>query len=235
MIIYIDKLDKNIYIAAPKCGSTSIASKIGVHVCNDEYSIENNINYIQDASYKKIIVYRKNIIGRFLSGFFEDLFNNSCYNTMEITFETYIYFLYKCYKDKIQNVINLECIGYPDIGVWFGNCSNVTLSITDENGNFRSHIQSQEYSTNMYIEQITDSNVILCELNKLDYFIKKHENIKVENYSIDISGLSLKYIKENCIIVKSIKNKKLENMILEMYESDIYFINKLKEKYQEIN
>ena len=86
---------------------------------------------------------------------------------MNITFDDYLIFLYKCYIEKKPNVNNIEISNELIIPVWYGNCINLTLNITDSNGNFCSHIQSQKYALSNIIDIIKCDNVQIIELNEL--------------------------------------------------------------------
>jgi len=74
MIVFLDETNKVFYIMPPKCGTTTIAKMLNV----DLHSIY-DLSNINNTEYKKVIIIRKDIVDRFLSGFYEDLFNNTCY------------------------------------------------------------------------------------------------------------------------------------------------------------
>ena len=156
MLYFTDNCNKIIYIMAPKCGTTSIANMLNVSL-HDKMDLTN----LNNPEYKKIIIIRESVIDRFLCGFYEDLFNNTCYDKMDITFNDYLLFLYKCFKEKIPNVTNTKMYNGLNIPVWFGNCSGCTLSITDDNGNFCSHIMSQKYAISGIVKNIQCKNVEL--------------------------------------------------------------------------
>lgn len=158
MILYIDYTKKNVYVMAPKCGSTSVAHYLNVDL-HHEYTINDEL--IND-DFKKYIIVKKDVVERFLSGFYEDLFNNTCYDNMEITFHEYLLFLYKCFSEKIPDVNNLSVYLNRDIPVWFGNTSNVSLNITDSEGNFISHLQTQKIALNHIIDMIEGEKCNNC-------------------------------------------------------------------------
>lgn len=235
MLIFIDNSNKIIYIMAPKCGTTTIANMLNVSV-NHKYSNE-ELDNLNNPEYKKIIIIRKSIVDRFLSGFYEDLFNNSCYNNMDITFDNYLNFLYKCHNNKIPNVNNINIYNEVNIPVWFGNCSDVYNNITDNNGNFCSHIMSQKYALYNIVNNIKCKNVEIIELNNLSVILPQIEKKNVKNKidklpnGLNISDMTLSYIKSNKIIISSIfLNEKQQQIILDIYKEDIVFLNELDEK-----
>lgn len=97
------------------------------------------------------------------------ILKNTCYDECNITFNEYLYFLYFCYKNKQPNVNNLNIYNnIPDCPIWFGNCSMLTLNITDSTGQFCSHIMSQKYAIENYINIIIDkSKLNIIEINDL--------------------------------------------------------------------
>ena len=235
MILFIDYNNKIVYIMSCKCGTTTIANMLNIDI-NTEYDNDTINNTLNNPEYKKIIIIRKSIIDRFLSGFYEDLFNNFCYDNMNITFNDYLLFLQKCYKEKIPNVNNLNVYNNNlDIPVWFGNCSNVSLNITDENGNFCSHIMSQKYHIQNIVNAINCKNVEIIELSKLNTILpnieRYNEKEKIQVY-VNISNLSLSEIKLNkLIITKKYLNKRQKKIILDIYKEDRDFFNELNEKF----
>ena len=234
MILYIDYNKKNVYIMAPKCGSTSVAHYLNIDV-NHEYMVKDEL--IND-DFKKYIILRKDVVERFLSGFYEDLFNNTCYDNMNITFHEYLLFLYKCFTEKIPDVNNLSVYLNKDIPVWFGNSSNVSLNITDYQGNFFSHLLTQKYAINHIIDIIEGNNVTIVELNELSQILSPNNermNQKIRNkYDFKLSNVELCDIKKNRIIMsKDGLNEEEINLILKMYEEDIIMINELINKYKE--
>ena len=161
MVFYIDYEKQNVYITSPKCGCTSIANHL-----NTEWVSKYKDNEFKNNSFTKFIIFRHDIVERFLSGFYEDLKSNSCYDNMEVTFNDYLLFLYKCFKEKIPFVNNLSSYLNKDIPVWWGNCSNVSLYLTNRNGEFTSHLQSQYFALRYHVSQLIqkDKNVKLIDL-----------------------------------------------------------------------
>lgn len=229
MLFYVDYENKIIYIMAPKCGTTSIANMLNVHILH--YYNRDNIN---NPEYKKIIIIRKSIIDRFLSGFYQDLFDNECYDKMNITFNDYLLFLYKCHKEKIPNVQNLSIYNGLDIPVTFHK-----NNITNEHGKFCSHIISQKDAIYRLVNQIKCKNVQLIELNNLSILLpnvkicnaKKKLTFLPNGYE-NISNILLCDIKKNKIIIsENFLNEKQKQIILDIYKEDVDFINELEIKY----
>ena len=232
MLYFIDYKTKRVYIMAPKSGTTTIASYLQVPL---HYIDENIQTILRDNSFMKIIIYRENLVSRFLSGFYEDLFNNSCYDDMEVTFDEYLLFIYQCFVKTIPNVNNMSIITNKNIPVWFGNCSNQTLNITDASGNFCSHIMSQWYAIHELVGQIKGDNVKLIELNSLNKFLENDIRCNVKPKSTghsNIGSLTLSDIKQHRIIVSEDNlNSTQKNIILQMYNEDVLFIDQLKRSY----
>jgi hypothetical protein len=229
MIIYIDNEEKICYIMAPKCGSNTISQMLNtnLHSVYSEW-------YLKNDDYTKIIIIRKDVIDRFLSGFYEDLFNNHCYDDMKITFNDYLLFLLKCYNEQTPNVNNLQEFAGSDNPVWYGNCSNLYKDITDSNGNFCSHIMSQKYAIQDLVANIVGKNVKIVELNDLQKIlpkaIKKHAREKEKFTGIDVTNFPLCDIKKQKIIMsKENLNEEQNNIILKMYEEDIIFFEELQD------
>ena len=88
MLIFIDKENKIFYIMSPKCGTTTIANMLSVDI-NYKYPKE-ELDNLNNPEYKKIIIVRKSIIDRFLSGFYEDLFNNITFKELLLVVLTII-------------------------------------------------------------------------------------------------------------------------------------------------
>lgn len=237
MICFNDELQKIIYIMAPKCGTTTIAKMLNINI-HTPYDLTN----INNLEYKIIIIIRKNIIERFLSGFYEDLFNNTCYDNMNITFNDYLLFLYKCFQEKIANVNNISCYNKNmNVGVWYGNCSGYYLNLTDNYGNFVSHIQSQKYAISNIVNLIENKqNVKIIELNNLSIIsknIKENVKPKINNNEINnFSDLTLEYIKKNRIIISEmLLNEKQKKIINNIYKEDLDFIAELEKKFDTYN
>ncbi len=215
---------------APKCGTHTIANYLNTDV-HANYEKERLIN----DEYTKIIIFRKDVVDRFLSGFHEDLFSNVCYDNMDVTFNDYLLFLYKCYTEKIQNVNNLSVYLNKDIPVWYGNCSNDFKNITDNNGNFCSHIQTQKYAIYNIISKNIGTNVKIIELNDLSKLlpnIKPYNVKKKQKYDLDLTHTTLSYMKKNNIMISTdCFNDTQVQLILKIYEEDIAFISELTNKF----
>jgi len=217
---------------SPKCGTNTICSYL-----KKSSIFENETSLFEDKKdYLKIIIYREDLIDRFLSGFFEDLLNNTCYDEMDVTFEEYLLFLNKCFNDKIPNVTNLNCCLNKDIPVWFGNCSSVSKPITDENGNFCSHIMSQKYAISDIVINLKNKNIKIIELNNLSILFdaeKKYSRPRIK-YDIDLSKTTLSDLKKKYILFsKECLEKKHIDIINNIYKEDLKFINYLKQ-FEEI-
>ena len=236
MKIYVDYTNKIIFILAPKCGNNTISNylKVNLHV-----KYPNIDNILNNKNFKKIIILRTDIIDRFISGFNEDLYNNTCYNNMSITFNEYLNFLNKCFKNKIPNVKNMSCCTSNNIPVWFGNCSKLYKTITDNTGKFQSHIQSQKYAISNIVDNIKDKNIKLLDLKNLSEFINtdtiKNQKSKT-TYDIDISNMKICDIKKQHILFsKNNLNIRQQKIISKMYNDDLIYINELSSKYKWIN
>lgn len=231
MIIYVDNKEKICYIMAPKCGSHTISTMLNtdLHTVYPEWHLRND-------DYRKIIIIRKDVIDRFLSGFYEDLISNTCYDNMNITFNDYLLFLFKCYNEKIPNVNNLQVYTGSDNPLSYGNCSGVAKSITDENGLFCSHIMSQKYAIQNLTDNIVGKNVKIIELNNLQEIIpnavKTYSREKQLFTDIDITNFPLCDIKKQHLIMsKENLNEEQKNIILKIYEEDINFFEMLEGKF----
>ena len=234
MASFTDFKNNIIFITSPKCGTTSISEYIN----KMDVSLEEN-KEISTDNFTKIIVFRKDIIERFLSGFYEDLFNNSCYTDMNITFNEYLYFLYKCYEKKIPNVNGLSIIDKPFIPIWWGEFSLKRLYLTDSNGKFISHIQSQSFVINHYMTPYInegDKNIKIIELNDLSSNFPDINTLNKKNRiknKCNISNIKLGDIKKHRIIIsKNSLNNNQVNLILKIYEEDISLIDKLMHNYE---
>lgn len=235
MLIFIDNLNKYIFIASPKCGNTSMSHYLNVDLHIKYYNIEDKLN---DNNYLKIIVVR-DIYERFISGFNEDLNNNDCYEDLNINFDQYLDFLKFCNDNKIKNCNNLNSY-FKDLNVeiWWGQCSNKKLNITDSNGLILGHISSQKYNLENIINKIKDNNVKIIDIKDLSNYIG---NIKKNNKS-DINNnydnnTKLSEIKKNrAFFVKSkLLTKRNINIIKHIYYEDIEFIENLNIKYNNNN
>jgi len=232
MIYYIDYIKKIIYIMAPKCGTTTISTylKKSLHTKYDN-------NLLFDKGYLKLVIYRENIIERFISGFYEDLFNNLCYDNMDITFNEYLLFLYNCFKNKISNANSINIDLNKNIPVWWGNCSNIFLPITNNDGSFISHIQSQKYAISKLINSFKDDNIKIIELNNINLLIGSDLKCNVKNKkmydNVNLFTIKLCELKKNKIIISpNMLNNEQKDIILQIYQEDVDFINELKFKYE---
>lgn len=237
MLIYFDHRNKIIYIMAPKCGTTTIAKMLNVnlHIKYDEKDMKK----LNNSEYKKIIIIRKSVIDRFLSGFYEDLFNNTCYDNMHVTFSDYLLFLYECFKKRIPNVNNMNIYNNKNVPVWFGNCSGVTRNITDDNGNFKSHLMSQKYAINNIVNNIKCKNVQVIDINDLSNILPTTEKCNVKKKieeipnGFDVSSTLLSTLKSKRIIISDIfLDEKQKMIILDMYKEDLLFFNELEQKFK---
>jgi len=218
---------------APKCGTTTISTYLKT---NNNYK-DYDMDILFDKNYLKLIIYRENIIERFISGFYEDLFNNSCYDNIDITFNDYLLFLYNCFKNKISNVNSININLNKNIPVWWGNCSNVFLPITNNDGVFISHIQSQKYAISPLINLLIDDNVKIIELNNINSVIGSDLKCNVKNKilydDINLFTIKLCELKKNKVIISpNMLNNKQKDIILKIYQEDIDYINELKFKYE---
>lgn len=233
MRVFLDEPTKIYYIMAPKCGTTTI-----VNMLNIKLHSKCDLSNINNPDYKKIIIIRKDLVNRFLSGFYEDLFNNRCYSNVNVNFNDYLLFLYNCFKQKYPLVDNMKIYNEQDIPIWFGNCSNVSLPITNNNGAFVSHIQSQKYSINDIVSLIKNkTNVVVVEITNLSKYLNNNirENVKHKSKIVDdicFSKLSLSYIKNNNVIInKDVLTDEQQKLILEIYKEDENFINDLERNF----
>ncbi len=233
MIIFIDDINKIVYIMAPKCGSTSIAKHLNVNNIFT-YEDEKQIHVLKSNDYLKIIIYRKNIYARFMSGFYEDLISTNCYNEMDINFGSYLLFLYNCFINKIPEVNNLYYNGktYP-----LGYGGDLLLPITNNQGVFVSHIQSQKKAISYIINIIEGNNVKICELSNLNKLINNiHENkkdFKPININLDITKLNV--LKNNNISVDyTYLTETHKELIDKIYKEDYDFIDNLIKQYEMI-
>lgn len=231
MLIYFHNINKVIYIMAPKCGTTTIANLVKANFFTS-YNKQAMSN-LNNPEYKKIIIIRKSVIDRFLSGFYEDLFNNTCYDNMNITFNEYLKFLDLCYTKKIKNVTNMKMYNGIRLPLWYGNCSGLSRPITDSTGNFCSHLISQKHAISHITKMITCKNVNVVDLSNLQDILpvgtpKHNVKNKIEDLSINFSEMTLSYIKSNRIIVSSLHlNESQQKLILDMYTNDLLFIEEL--------
>lgn len=235
MIIYIDHQNKRVFLTAPKCGSTTIASHLNVSL-HEIYSDDCMINVLSNNEYLKIIVLRADVVGRFLSGFTEDLYNNECYTNLHITFIGYIKFLYHCYTKKIKHVNNLNVFFSRDIPIYFGGSDTCKLPITGENGEFVSHIQTQKYALGNLIDIIIGTNVKLLEINELSRFLCNNESKNVKCKLESNSNADMLYLcdlkRMDSMISKKMLSDECYRMILDMCKDDLEFIKNLEDKFE---
>ena len=234
MIIYIDHKNKIVFIIPPKNGNTTISSHLNISL-KHKYCKEEIENCLTNDDFIKLIIIRKDIVGRFLSGFYEDLFNNHCYNDIDISLIEYLKFLNHCFINKIPNVNNLNVFLKQNKEICFGNCSKVSLPITDKNGNFMSHIQSQKYQIKKYL---TCKNIKLLEIKDINKFLNNdiHKNIKLKKFlDINLDTTKLKELKQKRLIINDeTLEEEYKNIILNMYKEDIELIQYLENKYEYI-
>jgi len=231
MNVFLDGSKKIYYIMAPKCGTTTIAKMLKV-----DFHMKHDLSNLNNPEYKKVIIIRKNLVDRFLSGFYEDLFNNICYSNIHIQFNDYLLFLYDCFCKKHPCVDNMKVYNQQDISLCYGNCSGLTLPITNDKGDFVSHIQSQYFAINHIVSLITNkTNVVVVELSKLSKYLDNtiRENYKQKTYTdFNFSELALSYIKNNRIIINNdVLNSYQKKIISEIYKEDEIFIKKLEERF----
>jgi hypothetical protein len=234
MLIFLDIKNKIFYIASPKCGNHTIAKHLEIYI---HTPIVNENNYLSDSEYKKIIIVR-NVLDRFYSGFCEDLTNNTCYEDINITFYEYILFLKYCFDNKLKNVTNLNAFYENlDVPIWWGNCSNIYLPITNSNGIIDGHIKSQHDSINSYVNIIISTsncnNVEITDIKQL-----KFNNVNIEhekkytsnsfNFESKLSDIK-KYVKlNNCYPKKeNMYNSEIISIINHIYKKDYEFIDSL--------
>jgi len=231
MIVFLDRSNKIYYIMVPKCGTTTIATMLNVPIVSS-----GDLSNINNPEYKKVIIIRKNLVSRFLSGFYQDLLVNRCYSNINIKFNDYLLFLYDCYQKKHPRVKNMKIYNKQEIPICWGNCSGLYLPITNDKGDFSSHIQSQCFAINKIVKLIKNkTNVVVVELNKLSTYLNNtlRENVKQSVYfDGNFSELTLSYIKNKQIIINedNLTNDQ-KKLILEIYKEDEIFINNLENNF----
>ena len=240
MIIYIDWKNKKCFIAAPKCGNQTLSAYLNIPL-DYEYTDEEINKCLTDNNYQKIIIIR-DIVDRFISGFYEDLLNNNCYNSINISFYEYCKFLRYIFDNKIKNVTNLNVyFKNIDANINWGNCSNLSHPITNSNGLIDGHIISLTNSIKNFEEIIQGDNVKIIDINELNnYFIDFDAKINCKvtdidntsNYNTNLSEfkklvdeLKVYPIKNNMI------NEEIKEIIMYIYKTDIDYIHYLKNKY----
>jgi hypothetical protein len=239
MIIYIDKKNKKCFISAPKCGNHTISNylKVPLHV---KYSIEEINNCLTDNNYQKIIIVR-NVYDRFISGFYEDLKNNKCYNNINISFYEYCKFLKYIFDNKIQNVTNLNVyFSNIDANINWGNCSNKSLPITNSTGSISGHLRSLKESINKWEKKIQGDNVKVIYIEELSKYLGFYEKFNCKSsssennydYNTPLSTLHETIIKSNVYPLKNnMFNEEIKQIIMHIYKSDIDYIYYLNSKY----
>ena len=237
MTIYIDFSNKICFILSPKCGTQSVCKYLKINL-DTHYSDDEIVNCLTDYNFKKIIVVR-NIIDRFFSGFYEDLCNNDCYYNLNISFYNYIKFLCYCYDNKIKNVNKLNIYYEKDYSlIYWGQCSNMHLPITDCSGNISGHITHQKKYIEPYINIINKTeNVEVIDINELSKFINLHENAKninnnTNNNEYDFNTLLSEIKKKHIFPSKEkILNDEIKQIIKHIYSSDEEYIEIIKLKF----
>jgi hypothetical protein len=235
MGFYIDNINKQCFIVPPKCGTTTVAKKLNLP--NNKLYLDNEIiDVLKDKNYLKIIVVR-DVIDRFLSGFYEDLYNNKCYNDLDITFKEYMYFLKFCFDNKLKNINNINVYFNINKEINWGNCSNLCFPITTEQGNISGHIASQKNEI-FYLQTIIDdddNNVIIIDVMQLSSgLICNYTNYNDMDIKNNISDIPLSEIKNKNIITKQISNE-IKEIINYIYKEDIDYINELFMKYSKFD
>jgi hypothetical protein len=151
---------------------------------------------------------------------------------MNITFNDFLLFLYKCHNEKTPNVntININNLTIPIW--WWGDKFN----LTDNNGNFCSHIKGQKMEISHITNNIKCNNVELIDLSNLSYIIKSEKkNVKLKKVpcDFDLATAPLSYIKNNKIIFSTLNLTSTQiKIILEIYKEDIKYIEELEKKYK---
>lgn len=240
MTIYIDYVNKHCFILSPKCGTQTISKFLNLPL-NMSYDKNELIKVLKDPEIKKIIVVRE-VVGRFLSGFYEDLKNNNCYFNLDISFEDYINFICYCYDNKIKNVNNLN-VFYKnnDTLIEWGQCSSLHLPITDSLGNLSGHIIHQIAHIKPYTNMLNENdNVEIIDISELNKFTNICENSKPYDINKSIDNIKkynfnslLSELKKDEVFPKKEKmiNPHIESIINHIYESDSKFIEDIKIKF----
>lgn len=234
MMYYIWNEKKIIFIVPPKCGNTTIASHLKLDILH-KYSLAELEAVFQNATYTVVFVVRKNVIDRFLSGLYEDLLTNSCYDNLNMSFTEYLAFLHHCHAEKIPNVNNINVYN-PEINheVYFG--SKNRCPITNANGQFISHVQLQ---SSLFDNILTwCENIKLLQIEQIDELFHATTRLNVKEKKIvdvDLDSISLAAMKAgNIIINESCLQDKHKNMILSICEKDVDLIEKLFTKYEKL-
>jgi hypothetical protein len=239
MIVFIDYTKKEVFIVPPKCGNQTIAKYLNLPL-HKEYSFEEIFSVLSDNSYKKIILFR-DIFDRFLSGFYEDLNNNSCYSNIDINFLEFCEFLNFCIDNNLTNINNLSCFDKKlDTEIWWGECSKRKINIINENGEIAGHISSQSSQIKELINVIENNNsnnVYLLDIKDLNKYLGINLIINNKPYNTNIDGFDFKtplsVIKEQneFPLKKYMFNERIQDIIQKLYNSDFIYIDNLKKKY----
>jgi hypothetical protein len=244
MIVYIDYKKKRIFITSPKCGNNTIAAylKCDLHM---KYNDDEMNDAFKNKEFEKILIIR-NPYERFLSGFYEDLLNNTCYNDINITFKEYLRFLNYCHNNKIQNVNNLN-IFYKEIEqkVWWGECSGLKLPITDDNGCISGHIRNQSHYIKKYLDLFTIGEIRVIDIYELSNILQETEIKNKKTYSKNaiengtkLCDLKLRNFKQNPNYrtnYKLLYDEEIIDIIKNIYKDDFAFINNLNKNGYNFN
>ena len=101
-----------------------------------------------------------------------------------------------------------------------------------QTGLFFSHIMSQHYALNVFINMIQGSNVKLIELNDLNTFLNYNKIMNKKYYNNIPNNMILSDMKKNQIIIsEETLTEEQKNIILNMYTIDIDFIKELESRF----
>ena len=232
MIIYIDYEKFICYIVAPKCGNWSIAHHLKVGLFKN---YGNTDEILADEKFTKIIILRS-VYSRFLSGFYEDLFKNDCHNDINITFDEYLDFLKKITDNKEKNVDTIDYIYNFEKQIkpiYWGQCSNKRLPITDNDGILCTHNKSFKKCVDQFVQCST--NIKLLKLNNLSDFLgsNKKKNVKEKKYDLNIGNIKLNVIKkERHIMDEEMLTQSQKDIIDHMYNEDNEYLDYLENTYK---
>jgi hypothetical protein len=233
-MIFIDYNKKRVFILAAKCGNHTISDYLncGLQGSFDQTEISSALG---NKDFKKIFVIRNPYV-RFLSGFYEDLGNNDCYNNIDVSFKQYVQFLYYCHCNKIANVNNLN-VYFPNNNqeIYWGGNLDLQLPITDVNGTITGHIEKQTQFIKFFFDlfQIKDIKVIdVCELSdtlglKSSSEIKNTKTYTLGNVTNQIKLSDLKKNPELRVNHKLLYDKEIISILDVIYKDDFDFIKYL--------
>ncbi len=149
MRFFVDDIHKFCYIVAPKCGNSSIAKNLGVPVLIN-YSEDKKREILFDSTYTKVIIVRQNLVDRFLSGLYEEMFpksgiNGEIYANINLTFGEFLESLFAIIKSRAPNV---QTISHPSSTFASEAAAQWRIEsfggpITDEFGTLVTHMGSQ--------------------------------------------------------------------------------------------